>query len=60
MDNFTNLTWCYQILELTADATEQEIKLAYRKLARKYHPDLNPGDRNAEDRFKQVAQAYQT
>ena len=60
MENSTNLTWCYQILELTADASEQEIKQAYRKLARKYHPDLNPGDRNAEDRFKQVAQAYQT
>lgn len=60
MDNSANLTWCYQVLSLTADATEAEIKLAYRKLARKYHPDLNPGDRDAEERFKQIALAYQT
>lgn len=60
MDNSSNLAWCYQILELTADATEQEIKTAYRKLARKYHPDLNAGDRYAEDRFKQITLAYQT
>ena len=60
MDNSSNLTWCYQVLELTADATEQEIKTAYRKLARKYHPDLNAGDRHAEDRFKQITLAYQT
>lgn len=60
MDNSSNLAWCYQILELTADATEQEIKTAYRRLARKYHPDLNAGDRHAEDRFKQITLAYQT
>lgn len=60
MDNSSNLTWCYQVLELTADATEQEIKTAYRKLARKHHPDLNTGDRHAEDRFKQITLAYQT
>jgi tetratricopeptide (TPR) repeat protein len=60
MDTSSDLAWCYQILELPTDSTEQEIKLAYRKLARRYHPDLNPGNRNAEARFKQIALAYQT
>lgn len=60
MDNSANITWCYQVLELTDFATEQEIKTAYRKLARKYHPDLNRGDRNAEARFKQITLAYHT
>ncbi len=60
MDNSSNLTWCYQVLEITDVATEQEIKAAYRKLARKYHPDLNGGDRQSEDRFKQITLAYQT
>ncbi len=55
-----DLAVCYQILELPTDATEQEIKLAYRQLARRYHPDVNPGDPAAEARFKQIAQAYQT
>lgn len=60
MDTSIELAWCYEILELSADATQQEIKAAYRKLAWQYHPDLNPGDRNAEARFKLVALAYQT
>lgn len=60
MNTSSDLTWCYQVLELPTDATEQEIKMAYRKLARQYHPDLNPGDRNAEARFKRISLAYQT
>ncbi len=60
MNLSTDLARCYQTLELTPDATEHEIKLAYRHLARRYHPDVNPGDPVAEDRFKQVSQAYRT
>jgi tetratricopeptide (TPR) repeat protein len=60
MDTSSDLTWCYQTLELPVNATEQEIKMAYRQLALRYHPDLNPGDREAEARFKQVALAYKT
>lgn len=61
MDTSSNLAWCYRVLELTTDATEQEIKTAYKKLARKYHPDLNPGDRaTAEAQFKLISLAYQT
>jgi len=60
MDNLPNPNWCYQVLEISPTATAQEIKIAYRQLARKYHPDLNPGDRTAEDRFKLIVQAYRT
>ncbi|MCC7126060.1 MAG: molecular chaperone DnaJ [Acidobacteria bacterium] len=48
----------YEVLEVTRTASEQEIKTAYRKLALKFHPDRNPGDKNAEDRFKEAAEAY--
>lgn len=47
----------YKILGVGRNASEQEIKKAYRKLARKYHPDRNPGDKQAEERFKEVSQA---
>lgn len=60
METSSDLAWCYQVLELPSNATQQEIKMAYRHLARQYHPDLNVGDRQAEDRFKQIALAYQT
>src|SRR5437868_6449656 len=49
----------YQVLGVSKTATEKEIKQAYRKLARKNHPDVNPGDKDAENRFKQISEAYE-
>jgi len=49
----------YAALGVAPDADEQAIKQAYRKLARQYHPDVNPGDKQAEERFKEVNEAYQ-
>jgi len=48
----------YKILGVKKDAKPDEIKKAYRRLARKYHPDVNPGDKSAEDRFKQMSEAF--
>lgn len=50
----------YEALGVARDASAEEIKRAYRKLARQYHPDVNPGDRQAEDRFKEVSAAFET
>lgn len=49
----------YQTLGVPRNANEKEIKRAYRELARRYHPDLNPGDKNAESRFKELNEAYE-
>jgi curved DNA-binding protein len=48
----------YDVLGVTRTATEEEIKKAYRTLARKYHPDINPGDKTAEEKFKELNEAY--
>jgi molecular chaperone DnaJ len=50
----------YVLLGVERKATEADIKRAYRRLARKYHPDINPGDRVAELQFRQIAEAYET
>ena len=49
----------YQILGVNKDASQEEIKAAYRNLSKKYHPDLNNGDPEAEKRFKEINEAYQ-
>jgi tetratricopeptide (TPR) repeat protein len=54
-----DLSECYRILGLTPQATLEEVKSAYRQLVKQYHPDRNPGDRQAADRFIQINQAYE-
>ncbi|MEL6385631.1 MAG: DnaJ domain-containing protein [Cyanobacteria bacterium J06626_18] len=49
----------FRVLGLRPNATFEEVKASYRRLARRYHPDVNPGDRDAEEKFIQVTQAYQ-
>ncbi|MCH8919913.1 MAG: DnaJ domain-containing protein, partial [Chloroflexi bacterium] len=49
----------YDILSVSRSASEKDIRQAYRRLARKYHPDVNPGDAKAEERFKQINSAYE-
>ncbi|MBQ8605562.1 MAG: DnaJ domain-containing protein [Clostridia bacterium] len=48
----------YSVLGVSRDATEEQITKAYRKLAKKYHPDLNPGDKDAERKMREVNEAY--
>ena len=48
----------YDVLGVNKNATPDELKSAYRKLAVKYHPDKNPGDKVAEDKFKEASEAY--
>jgi molecular chaperone DnaJ len=49
----------YELLGVARNAAVKDIRAAYRKLARKYHPDLNPGDKSAEEKFKQIQEAYE-
>lgn len=49
----------YKVLEVSKEASQDEIRRSYRRLARKYHPDANPGDKQAEERFKGIQQAYE-
>ncbi len=48
----------YELLGVSRKANAKEIRASFRKLARKYHPDLNPGDKSAEEKFKQLQEAY--
>ena len=48
----------YEILGVAANAPADEIKMAFRRLARRYHPDVNPNDKSAEEKFKQINEAY--
>ena len=49
----------YEVLGINKNSSTEEIKKAYRKLALKYHPDKNPGDKTAEERFKEISEAYE-
>src|SRR5208283_3033259 len=49
----------YEILGVKKSASAEEIKKTFRKLARKYHPDVNPGDKKAEEKFKEINEAYE-
>lgn len=54
-----NIADCYRLLGLRTGAPYEEVKAAYRRLARQLHPDLNPGDQHAKDRFIRITEAYQ-
>jgi curved DNA-binding protein len=59
MQNLQNFRDYYEILGVSKDTSSEEIKKVYRRLARQYHPDLNPGDKEAEEKFKTISEAYE-
>ena len=56
--NVTKIDY-YEVLSVSRDASDQELKTSYRKLAMQYHPDRNPDDPSAEEKFKECSEAYQ-
>ncbi len=58
MPKILTRSFSHRVLELKDPATEKEIKKAYRRLVKKWHPDKNPDDANAEEHFKEIQQAY--
>jgi curved DNA-binding protein len=59
MQNLQNFRDYYEILGVAKDSSNEEIKKVYRRLARQYHPDLNPGNKEAEEKFKVIGEAYE-
>jgi curved DNA-binding protein len=59
MPNLQNFRDYYEILGVTKDASNEDLKKNYRRLARQYHPDLNPGNKAAEEKFKDIGEAYE-